>query len=240
MKMPQGGTFKAVELPQPQTTSARCFGIIDIGTVDNTYPGKEAKRDRKIAILWELPNLKAVFSDEKGEEPFMIMSEMKLSGHVDSNFAKLIAAWRNKPLTPEEKVDFPLEKMLNQKGLLSFLVNPKKNYTGSSTAITNETSSMKLNTITSLPAEMKAGMPEMINKPILWLWDDYLTGGKPFDPEQFKKVFRYIRKKMYTSDEFRACPGAVNVDDENAQPQQDTAPAAAPPVAKEDPVGDDW
>ena len=86
MEIPQGGTFKAVGLPNPTSTISRCFGVIDIGTVDNTFPGQPIKRERKLAILWELPKLLAVFSDDLGEQPFSVMTEIKVSGHPDSNF----------------------------------------------------------------------------------------------------------------------------------------------------------
>ena len=125
MEMPSGGTFKEIPLPGPQTIGARCFGVVDLGVVDNTFNPAQPKRDRKVVIMWELPSLRAVFSEEKGEQPFMVMEELKLSGHADSNFAKLIANWRNKPLDANEQKNFPIEKMINKVCLINIQVKIK-------------------------------------------------------------------------------------------------------------------
>lgn len=239
MKPPEIGTFKAVRLPEPQTTPCRCFGVVDLGTVDNTFPGKPAKKDRKLAIMWELPKLTAVFSDEKGEQPFMIMQEMKFSTHVDSNFSKLISAWRNKPLSAEEQKIFDPTQMVNKIGLISFQHKRKVKYRTSQLRpdeITNENTSLVLNSLGPLPTEMKANMVPMINEPIVWDWDAITEKGEPFNKEKFQKVFKFLREKIYTSDEFKACRDAVNIDlgDDAEQPQSSSQPQQG------DVGGDDW
>jgi len=242
MEMPQSGTFKAVALPQPQTTSARCFGVIDLGTVDNTFPGKPAQRDRKVVIMLELPKFKATFSDEKGEQPFMLLVEHKLSGHPDSNFSKFIASWRNKPLTEAEKLNFPIEKMLGKIALVSFQHKTKVKYRNQDLSqITNENTNLVLGSIGPVPDEMKP-VTEMINQPVLWLWEDITKKGETFSKEKFEKIFKFLRTKMYTSDEFIACPSAVNIDVEQAsqpQAQQPAASSQAQPPQQDEPVGDD-
>lgn len=239
MKPPEVGTFKAVKLPEPQTTSCRCFGVVDLGTVDNTFPGKPAKRDRKIAIMWELPKLTAVFSEEKGEQPFMLMQELKFSTHVDSNFSKLISAWRNKPLSEEEKRNFDPTQMINKIGLASFLHKRKSKYRTSEISpdrITNENTSLVMNTVGPLPTEMKETMVPMVNEPIVWDWDAITEKGEPFDKEKFEKIFKFLRAKIYTSDEFKACPDAINVDsDEPAKQPQTSSQPEQGTVG-----GDDW
>jgi len=241
MKPPESGTFKAVRLPEPQTTSCRCFGVVDLGTVDNTFPGKPPQRDRKLIIMWELPKLTAVFSEEKGEQPFMLMKEFKFSTHVDSNFSKLISAWRNKPLTEEEKRSFDPTQMINKIGLASFQHKRKAKYNSAEIPldqITNENTSLVLNSIGPLPAEMKASMVPMVNEPIVWDWDEITEKGQPFDKEKFSKVFKFLRTKIYTSDEFQACPTAVNVDSD--QPADNTPAASSGQPSQGDVGGDDW
>jgi len=239
MRPPESGTFKAVRLPEPQTTSCRCFGVVDLGTVDNTFPGKPAKMSRKLAIMWELPKLTAIFSDEKGEQPFMLMQEMPFSTHVDSNFSKLISSWRNKPLTEEEKKSFDPTQMINKIGLASFIHKRKAKHRAAEIApdkVTNENTSLILNTIGPLPTEMKEGMPPMVNTPIIWDWDLITEKGEPFNKEKFEKIFKFLRAKIYTSEEFKACPTAINVDID--QPAEQPQASAQP--SQGDIGGDDW
>ncbi len=66
MKATTSGNFKPTKLPEPQTTVARCYSMIDIGTVPNIYEGKVQGQVHRIFITWELPKLKAVFNEEKG------------------------------------------------------------------------------------------------------------------------------------------------------------------------------
>lgn len=251
--MPESGNFKVVALPKPETVPARCIAAIDVGTVDNSYKDQQ-KRDRKVFIIWELPTLKAVFNDEKGEEPFTVFVEEKFSGHKESNFAKLIAAWRNKPLTPEEKLAFDYSTMVNKTCLISFQVKTKSKYRDTDISqATNENSSLKMGAISPLPKVMRETMPAIINPPVVWDWDKIIGGEEVFDVEKFKKIWKFVRQKMYTSDEWQECPGRVNVDDEQgeaqqqvSQPVQQVAQPTQPsqptgPVQTEEPIdGDDW
>ena len=151
----------------------------------------------------------------------------------------MITSWRNSPLTPEEQHNFPIEKMLGKTGLLSFLHKTKAKYVGQDiTEITNQNTSLRLNTMTPLPQEMKPA-PAIMNDPILWLWEDITKKGEQFDPDKFKKIWKFLRAKIYTSDEFIACPSAVNVD---TIEQATQAPAASsqPIQGEGENVGDDW
>jgi len=245
-RTPASGNFKIVALPKPDTVAARCIGAIDVGTVDNSYKGEE-KRDRMVLIIWELPTLTAVFSDEKGPEPFTIFTEMKFSSHKESNFAKLISAWRNRPLTEEEKQYFDYSKLINKVGLISFQIKTKAKYREDNIIqATNENSKLKLGTIGPLPKPMRETTPAMINKPILWDWDKIIDGDEVFDQEKFKKIWRFIRAKMYTSDEWHEAPGVVNIDQEEEAQQEEPQQAPPPPqqpTQQEETVGgdgDDW
>jgi hypothetical protein len=241
MEVPQSGNFKAVALPNPTTTSARCFGVVDLGTVDNTFPGKPVQRDRKVIIMFELPKFKAIFDDQKGEQPFMIMVEHKFSTHPDSNFSKFITSWRNTPLTEAEKLNFPIEKMIGKIALVSFQHKRKAKFrTTDVTQITNQNTSLVFTSIGPVPEEMKPITP-MINKPILWLWEDITKKKEPFNKEKFAEVFKFLRAKIYTSDEFLACPTAVNIDLATAASpaQQSNQSATASSQPPQEAVGGD-
>ena len=88
MKAKPSGSFQPVGLPEPQTTVARCYSLIDIGTVPNIYKGKLQGNVHRIFLTCELPKLKAVFNEEKGEEPFVVSEEFTLSTKDNSNLAK--------------------------------------------------------------------------------------------------------------------------------------------------------
>lgn len=255
-KMPDTGNFKAVALPRPETVPARCIQAIDVGTVDNPYMG-EAKRSRKVLIVWELPTLKAVFSEEKGEEPFTIFVEEVFSKDDRSNFVKIITNWRNKPLTEEEKQSFDYAKLIGKVCLISFQIKTKGKYKDSVIEqATNQNSNLKLGAISPLPKVMKDTMPAMINPPVVWDWDKLINGEEVFNQEKFKKIWKFIRTKMYTSDEWNQCPGVVNIDaeqQEGAASNQNTTQQVSQPIqAPAQPVqqtpsqpeqeieGDDW
>jgi len=45
----QSSNFKEVELPKAQSARARCYGVIDLGIVDNSYKSEE-KTAHKIML----------------------------------------------------------------------------------------------------------------------------------------------------------------------------------------------
>lgn len=236
----QSGNFKAVNLPEPQTVACRCFAVIDLGTVDNTYPGNEPSRAKKIIIIWEMPDLLTVFNEEKGEEPFIISEEYKYSTHKESNLSKLIAAWRNKPLSEEEKKTFDPSVMVGKIGLLSFTHKRKKAFVNQDVAsITNENTRIIMTGIGPLPTAMKAGMKPQMNESILWDWDKISDGVEQFDKEKFSKIYKWIRAKIYTSDNFKSCATSVNIDDNSQQPAAEVEAPSSQPSQAEEKVGDD-
>lgn len=247
MRAPKSGNSKPVVLPEPQTTPCRCFGVVDIGTVDNTYPGRTPTKDRKIMIMFELPLLMAVFNEDAGEQPFALFEEMKFSLHPDSNFSKLISAWRNKPITEEERETFDPIQMINKVGLASIQHKTKVKFREKQLKeITNENTNLVLNAISKLPVQMKDSTPKRMNDIIMWDWDKYIRHDEygnilgptttPFEKDLFDKIYLFLRTKIYTSDEFKACPTAVNIDNET--PTADTSSSYE--SDNEQAVGDDW
>lgn len=203
MKAQKGASnFVPVELPQPQTTVARCYSVIHLGHVPSVYKGTESKPD-KVYITWELPKHLAQFNKDKGNEPFVVGLELTLSTKDNSNFAKLIAQWRNKPLTADEETQgFDPSKMLGKTCLLAFTHKLKKDYVGKSiTKVTNENTAMAFNAIMQKPKEMEC--PEVMNPYFIWDWEVIIDGKEKFDVEKFKKIPKFLQTKMMTSDEFK-------------------------------------
>jgi hypothetical protein len=200
MKPPEFTDFKAVPLPAPASTAARCVTVIDVGTVDETYKN-ETKKARKIYIAWELPRFLAKFHDDQPEQPFLVGIELTFSTSDRANFSKLVANWRNKPLTEAEKKTFDPTIMINKTALVSFVHARKSKYKGAEIGqVTNENSVLKFNGIAQLPSEMTC--PPMISKKLVWDWDAIEEGKAEFDKELFEKIPKWIREKMMASEEF--------------------------------------
>jgi hypothetical protein len=233
VKATQSGNFKAVALPEPNTVVARCYSLIDIGTVEEYYNNEPQGKRRKIYLTFEFPNLKAVFNDDKGEEPFVTGLEMAASTNSQSNLFQLIAQWRGTPLTKEEQKSFNINKLVGKPGMISFIHKRKKDYMGQDIdRITNENTVIKFNGIMRLPKEMTC--PAMLNPQMIWDWDPVIDGEEKFDPNLFMKIPKWLRKKIMKSDEF----AKYGHDPEEAQ-QTGNDESAAPQAEKAEPMGDD-
>lgn len=226
MQAKTGGNFKAVKLPEPQTTVARCYSMIDIGTVPNIYEGKLNGIVHKVHISWELPKLLTTFSEEKGPQPFGVFEEMALSTKDNSNLAKLVSAWRGKPFSAEEQKGFDPSVMVGKTCLIQISHNRKKKFKGVTVdAITNENTSLVLSAIMSRPKDMEC--PPVINEPFIWDWEKIENKTEPFSEEKWNKIPKFIQEKMKESEEYkRLAPSGFGSDNGSAG-------NATAPVAKE-------
>ncbi len=200
MKPPKLSDFLSVELPNPQTTVARCIGVIDFGTVPNTYMGKTSLQ-RKVYIIWELPKLLAEFNKEQGPKPFIIGLELTFFTGDNANFSKLIAQWRNMPLNEIEKENFDPMVMINKHCMISFIHQRKAKYKDMNIQkIDSSNTVLKFNGIMQKPEEISC--PPMISKPVKWDWDLITEGKEEFNLEKFKSLPVWIQEKIKTSQEF--------------------------------------
>lgn len=195
--------FMEVELPQPQSARARCYGVIDMGIVDNSYKN-EVKTAHKIMLMWELPDFRAVFSEGGTEQPFAIFEEYTYTTGDKGNLSKLVSAWRNKPFTQAEKDgDFDCGVFLNKTAYISFTVKRKGAYKNEHIdKVTNKNSRMALNTIMPLPKPMKEGMPQAMNKLLLFDWDK-VNGPNDLDMDLWNSIPNFVKKKIRTSEEYQ-------------------------------------
>jgi hypothetical protein len=67
---------------------ARCVRVIDLGTQESKF-GKT----KKIILSWELPECKAVFKEENGEEPFVLSNTYNQSLDKKSNLVRDLTPW---------------------------------------------------------------------------------------------------------------------------------------------------
>jgi len=202
MKATTSGNFKPTKLPEPQTTVARCYSMIDIGTVPNIYEGKVQGQVHRIFITWELPKLKAVFNEEKGLQPFAISEEFTLSTKDNSNLAKLVAAWRNRPFDVKEQEGWDPTIMIGKTAVIQFMHKTKKKFRGKEAdleEITNENTNMKIQAIMKRSKDME--MPEPVNPYFIWDWDKVEAEG--FKEDEWSKIPNFLKDKVKQSEEFK-------------------------------------
>ncbi len=234
MKATTSGNFKPTKLPEPQTTVARCYSMIDIGVVPNIYEGKVQGVVHRIFITWELPKFKAVFNEDKGMQPFVISEEFTLSTKDNSNLAKLVAAWRNRPFNIEEQKGWDPTIMIGKTAVIQFTHKRKKKFaeediTGDK--ITNENTNMKIAAIMKRSKDME--MPGPINPYFVWDWDKVVAEG--FKKEEWDKIPNFLKDKIKQSEEFQKLAPSDLGGNATAAANTTTAPVAdAGPVTEDE------
>ena len=163
---------------------ARCYMMIEIGTVDEYVMGKNV-RAKKVRIGWELPTELKVFREEKGEQPLVISKEYTLSMNEKANLRKDLKSWRGKDFTEDEAKSFDITKLIGAPCMLNIIHKPK---------VSDPTSSYEqIAGITPMPKGMKA--PAQINKTFILSYDS-------FNQEMFDSLPEFIRTKMQGSLEY--------------------------------------
>jgi hypothetical protein len=99
------------ELPPAGSHPAIMIGLVDLGTHDNTYNGKTAKR-HKILLVWEL----TAESDSKGQA-FIVAQDYTWSLNTKAQLRTIVEGFRAKALADDE--EFDLMTMLGQPSMIS-------------------------------------------------------------------------------------------------------------------------
>lgn len=165
---------------------ARCYKMIQIGTVDEIILG-EKKTLNKVRIGWELPTELKVFSEEKGEQPLVIDKEFTLSMHEKSNLRAALKSWRGKDFTDKEAESFDITKLIGAPCMINIIHKPGKKDPSKTY--------QEISGITPMPRGMKA--PPQINPTFILSYDD-------FSEEKFSSLPDFIKNKMITSLEYKA------------------------------------
>lgn len=101
---------------------ARCYQIIDKGT---TFDEKWGNKKRKVQFLFELPTETAVFSEDKGEQPFYVKAVFNLTMGEKASLRKFVESWIGKKLTDAQAGDFDITKLLGHPGMINIAHNGK-------------------------------------------------------------------------------------------------------------------
>lgn len=172
------------ELIPAGTHLARCYQMIEIGTVKENIMGQD-KILTKVRVGWELPEERRVFSADKGEQPFVISKEYTLSMNEKANLRKDLESWRGKGFTEKDAEGFDITKLLGVPCMLNIIHREAK----------NGNTYDNIAGIMPVPKSMKC--PDQENKTFVLSYDK-------FDYGAFDSLPDFIKDKMKTSLEFAA------------------------------------
>lgn len=124
MKWKESGGGDSFSPPPLGTHLARCIRLIDIGTQNDKFEGKETNK-RKVIIGWELPN--EPNSDDDGK-PFIATQFYVQSLHEKAKLRKHLTAWRGRDFTPEELAGFDSKNILDKPCIVNIVPNENKKH----------------------------------------------------------------------------------------------------------------
>lgn len=212
-----GGSF---QLPPAGTHAARCVWIIDLGTHHDVFgPTNKKKLVRKVRIGWELPNEKAIFDEERGEESFVCGQDYTLSLGDRANLRHMLESWRGRDFTEQELKGFDL-KILLRKACLVNIIHKKS---------AQKRDYHQVASVTPLPKGM--GCP----KPTL---DILLYDVEDGESDVFAKLPEWIQDRIRESEEWNGSPGGdpdSPPEDEWPEPDESEAPTEETTVAPPQP-----
>lgn len=186
---------------------ARCYQMIEIGTVKEMVMGQE-KTLTKVRIGWELPTETKVFDEAKGAQPLVISKEFTLSMNEKSSLRKTLASWRGKDFSEEEAKCFDITKLLGVACMLNIIDKPSAK---DPSVIYNEIGSI---------SPMIKGMvcPQQVNPTFVLSYDN-------FEVEKFNSLPDFIKDKMKGSEQFQKLqsPAATHLPEHN-EPSIDQEP----------------
>lgn len=164
---------------------ARCYQMIEIGTITEQVLGKQVTH-AKVRIGWELPTELKVFNEDKGEQPLVISQEYTLSMNEKASLRKMLASWRGRDFTEEEARSFDITKLLGVTCMLNVIHKPKK-----------ADPSAFYQTIASISAVPKGiSVPAQLNKTFVLSYDE-------FDFDLFNSLPDFIKQSMHGSEEYK-------------------------------------
>jgi hypothetical protein len=171
---------------------ARCISVIDLGTQET--PFGEA---HKVRITWELPDEKAVFKEENGEQPFVLSKDYTLSLYEKANLRHDLESWRGRAFTEQELKGFDISRLIAAPCLLSVI--HKTSDKGKTYA--------NISSVSALPKGMRC--PPMINEAVEYSISD----GKSSVYDKFPE---WLQKKISGAKEWDA--DGTKADDDDSIP----------------------
>jgi|GEM_PF-577261 hypothetical protein len=198
---------------QPQRTLlpagnyvARCYEVIEIGTVMDEYMG-EVKVQKKVRIGWEFPTKTRVFKEGTPAQPYALSREYTNSLFEGSHLRDHIESWFGKKLTPEQvEKGVDLTKLVGRTCMINVIHETSK----------KGTVREKVQNISPIPEGLTC--PPAVNPPKILVYDDWKQ-------EIFDKMPQFIKEKMQGSKEYTT----MMTMRQGAMPQSPPSSQQAPP-----------
>jgi hypothetical protein len=179
---------------------ARCYGMVQIGTIKEEtglYAGKET---HKVRISWETPLECDDFGNGKGLQPFSIHKEFTLSMNEKATLRKMLEGWRGKSFTEDEAVKFDITKLLGKACMLNVI--HKTGATGNTYP--------DISSIATLPKGFDC--PDQVNPTIELSFDNWNT-------QLFESMPDFVKDKIKKSKEYAqlTAPGHTELTQETQE-----------------------
>jgi hypothetical protein len=163
---------------------SRCYSIVDLGTQADQF-GLSHKIDIRFEVHGEDDEGKPLHTDSG--EPLSINKNYRISLAEKANLRRDLESWRGKPFTKEEEMGFTVKSVLGVWAMISVIQEVSKKNGNLYASIT---------TITPVPKQMKANLPEGHNDLRLFDLDE-------FRQEDFNKLSEYHKKIISLCPEYQ-------------------------------------
>jgi hypothetical protein len=168
----------------PGNYIARCYSIIELGTIDTEWNGKK-KKTREVLLTWELPNELEVFDEEKGYEPYSVSKRYTLSLY-QSHLRKDLESWRGVGFTEKEAESFDVTKLLSVPCMLNIIHTQGK----------QDTSKTFVQVASVSPLPKGITCPDQLNPSRLLSFDNW-------NQQVFEGLMEKTRTRIQSSDEYK-------------------------------------
>lgn len=175
-------------LPPAEMHVARCFKMIYVGTVKDTYQGEE-KDIPRLRLSFELPNALHTFKEENGPQPFVVDLQTTYSLGEKAKLRQYLNSWRGVALSDDEAKVFDIEKLLGAPCMIQ--VMHKESKSGNKRA--------EVATITKLMQGLVC--PPEVNPRVCFDVRAYLQGD-PAHVAAWEKLPEFIQKECRSSKEW--------------------------------------
>ncbi len=165
---------------------ARCYRMLHIGSVKETYAGEE-KIQNRVIFGFEFPDEQRVFSEEKGMQPFVLNKKFNLTKnlHEKSTLRKTIDGWIPVPLTNEQAKSFNIASLVGEPCMINIVHK------------THEASGNKYPSIASIsPLPKKMVCPPQITPTVIF-------GYNPFKKEVFDALPEYYQEEIKKTPQYQ-------------------------------------
>lgn len=182
---------------------ARCYAMIEIGTVkeeSGIYAGKES---HKVRITWETPHECHDFG--KGLQPFSISKEFTLSMHEKATLRKMLESWRGRSFTEEEAKRFDITKLLG----VPCMINVIHKTSGKGSTYPD------ISSIATLPKGLEA--PGQVNASYVLSFDNW-------NQNIFDSLPDFVKEKIKSSKEYAAMTMPGHAEMPQSLPESDDLP----------------